>query len=433
MRTLFSLFLSLLALTAITHTAHAQLPYVSQVFIYSSSGNEYIGKYWPANTPAADAVRMDYEAKNANPSSPPMRLFEGCDDLKLRIRLIGTIPDDKVIYMKFRFYDYSSAGGVNTRAAITLPDSVAIPHGVSYFEVPYQINHLPDDQNGGLAAVRGYISNPNGSENSGQTDYVNMFNRFTYHVEYSPRTVQYKGHLRLNIQEASPQIVCSLDGGYTWRKPQDEFSGSIVDKALEAGVIYIKEPNSCLLVTIPFGKGSGGIGEPGNSGDPGSSISRQITMPYIANAIINREQGVHYVSSGGNFVFTIQPTGANAGLVPVVSTNRTGVPDSEGVKIEDNGDGSYTVSILRVQQTITLSIDFATSNKAIDNGNKVWADNDQLYIQSTTNGTANIYNAAGTLVKSTKVSAGEITVVSIPTGFYVVKMSDDKTYKIILR
>lgn len=162
-------------------------------------------------------------------------------------------------------------------------------------------------------------------------------------------------------------------------------------------------------------------------------ISRAVTMPAIANAIVSYEEGIYYIPSMSDFVFTIQPTGTNTGRVPVVTTNRVNVPDSEGVKIEDNGDGSYTVSILCVQQSVTISVDFATGNEVVDKGNKVWADKDMLYIQTATNRIVNIYNAAGVLLKSINIPAGETTGISLPVGLYVVKPDNDKVYKIILR
>jgi hypothetical protein len=413
-----------------TNTVHAQLPLVYQTYIYSSSGEEYFGKYWPTNTDVANAIAIDRAAKQApeNSSYPPMRLFEGCDDLKVRIRISNPISDDTTIYMKFRFT--TSIQDINVRNLVTIPDSVPIPHGVTYFEVPYLVKHMPDDKNGSLIGVKGVITRPDGSDySSSPFDYINIFNRYTYNVEYSARTALHKGYIRLNIQGATPQIVCSFDGGYTWVKPQDEFTGSYLDKALEAGVIYIKEPNSCLLTTIPFGS-HGNIGDPG---EPGIGITRTITMPYIADAILSHEEGTYYVASTDNFVFTIQPTGSNAGLVPLVKTNRTSIPDSEGVKIKDNADGSYTITIIRVQQSITLSVDFATSNESINNGNRVWANDGQLYIQVSANGIANIYQSTGALAKSMIISAGETTSVSLPAGFYIVKLNNGSTYKIVLK
>lgn len=423
MKKQFLLLFSLLATVILSTSVYAQQnpPSILYFYIYSTNGQEYFGKYWPEKTDINEAIAMDQTAKNEN--SGNMRLFEGCD-LKLYIELNRMVPKDTTIYLKMRFNNYSFSGGVDTRAAVNLPDSIPIPGGVTKFEYPYRINHLPEAQDGGLARVEGYTTYPNGAEYSRFPDRANFYNKFTYNLEYNPRTTLHKGYIKLNIKGGTPQLVCSFDGGVTWVKPQEEFTDSYIDKALEAGVIYIKEPNSCHLETIPFGKSSGGIGIP---------IQRAITMPDISNAIVSHDQGIYYVSSTNNFVFTIQPTGANAGMLPVVTTNRTIIPDSEGVKIEDNGDGSYTVTILRVQQAITISVDFATANEAIDNGNKVWADKDMLYIQTASNQIINIYNTAGARVKTMSISAGETKSVALPAGFYIVKTDNEKVYKIILR
>lgn len=339
-------------------------------------------------------------------------------------RLIGTIPDDTTIYMKFRFYDYSNTGGVNTRAAVNIPDSVAIPNGVSYFEIPYTINHIPEDQNGGLAAIRGYIRNPNGSENSGQTDYVNIFSRFTYEYDFQKPAPLFTVFFRLNLKDASPHVICSVDGGFTWDKPKTEYTGADLSKIMETGVFYIKEPNSCHLATISVGKKE-------EEQIPPSAIKRQMNIPYTTNAIISHT-GTFYIASGQNFTFNITPTGTNAGLVPVITTNRTSIPDSEGVKIEDNKDGSYTVTILSVQQSININIDFATTNEAIEGDHKVWTDNKLLYISSTLNSTAFVYNTVGALIKTVVLSADQTASLTLPEGLYIVKLGN-KTYKVVLK
>lgn len=414
---------SMLVFVLLASSAYAQQnpPSLLYFYIYSTSGQEYFGKYWPEKTDINKAIAMDQAAKNDNPSN--MRLFEGCEDLKLRIMLNRTVPKDTTIYLKMRFTDYSNSGGVNTRAAVNLPDSIPIPSGVTYFEYPYKINRLLEAQNGGLAQIEGYTTYPNGTEYSRFSDRANFYNKFTYHLEYSPRTVPETGNFKLNIKGATSHLVCSFDGGVTWEKPQEEYTGSYITKALKVGVIYIKEPNSCLLEAIPFG----------NSNEHGSSsITRPVTLPNIPNAVVSHEQGIHYVSSTNNFVFTIRPTGENAGKVPVVKTDRTSIPDSEGVKIEENGDGSYKVTIMYVQQAITVSVDFATDNESIDGKNKVWANNSLLYITTSANETALIYNTAGILIKTISIDAGETVSVPLATGFYAVQLGD-QTYKVILR
>lgn len=429
MKKQFLRLFSFLALVFLSFSVNAQSnpPHILYFYIYSTNGQEYFGKYWPENTNMNEAITMDQAAKNDNPSN--MRLFEGCEDLKLRIMLNKTVPKDTTIYLKLRFNDYSSSGGVNTPAAVNLPDSIPIPSGVTLFEYPYQINHLPEAENGGMARIEGYTTYPNGIEYSRFSDRANFYNRFTYDVETSWSTSTYLSGVKLKIMGATSHVVYSIDNGYTWRKPENEefieFNEYEMNQIRNAGIIYIKEPNSCILETITFGNNN-------EETPPPSITKRPVTLPHIANAIVSLSQGTYYVPSAQNFVFTITPTGENIGLVPVITTNRTSIPDSEGVQIEDNKDGSYTITILYVQQAVNINVDFATGNGLIEGNNNVWASNSELHISSVSSNFAYIYSAMGTLIKTVTIPAGETITTSLPAGIYIVKLND-KPYKVVLK
>lgn len=252
---------------------------------------------------------------------------------------------------------------------------------------------------------------------AGDTSVVfNVYKRFTTDVSFKRPTVNYAGRLDLNIKNGSPHLFRSLNRGVTWENAYLPFTQSQLANFAEdeGGYVMLKEPNSCWNATIFVGES---VIPPG--------LQREIWIPEISNAVLSVKQGTNYVASRNNFVFTITPTGPNAGMVPVIHTDRISIPDSEGVKVVPNGDGSYTVTIYQVQQSIILTVDFATNNEAIEDAGKVWSVNGQLYVNSAETGVAHIFNAAGTLIKTLKVTEGETVQTTLPLGFYIVTLNNN--------
>ncbi len=125
-------------------------------------------------------------------------------------------------------------------------------------------------------------------------------------------------------------------------------------------MVWLREPNACAEVHFyHFTKDS-----LNNTGFP--SISRMIRIPNVSDAILGTPMGIHFVNSGQDFSFKITPIGENAGKTPVVKTGRISLPDKEGVYIQNNGDGSFTVHIYRVREPLELDISFKSNNS---NGN----------------------------------------------------------------
>ena len=252
-----------------------------------------------------------------------------------------------------------------------------------------------------------------------------VYKRFTANPVFKRPTVGFPGSLNLNVQNGSPHLFRSLDRGLTWENAYLPFSQYQIANLAEdeGGYIILKEPNSCWNATISV-----------SEDDLPPVLERPIWIPEISNAIISGDakEGLNYVFSRNNFVFTITPTGASAGMVPVITTNRTSIPDSEGVKVEPNGDGSYTVTIYRIQEEIRITVDFSTSNESIEDLNKVWSANGQVYVTSGESGYVRFFNAAGKLLKTLKVTEGESMQTAVPLGFYIVTLND-KVYKVTVK
>jgi hypothetical protein len=110
------------------------------------------------------------------------------------------------------------------------------------------------------------------------------------------------------------------------------------------------------------------------------AILRSITLPSVDGAATNPPAGIHRVSSGRDFVFTLTPTGIGTrnSAPPVVRTNRADTPDD--VLVTPNADGTYTVRVYAIRSDITLNIDLTTANTDVA-GDRVWSSGHTLYIR----------------------------------------------------
>jgi len=98
--------------------------------------------------------------------------------------------------------------------------------------------------------------------------------------------------------------------------------------------------------------------------------------------------------------------------------------------MKDNGDGTYTFRVRRVQENLAITLEYTTDANVETVGARVWSENGQLYMTAATAGRANVYNVLGKLNRSVTLSAGETKSVSVPAGIYVVSMNNGKAYKV---
>lgn len=319
----------------------------------------------------------------------------------------------------------AAAGNLVTPEGKALQLSDTLRSGETTVVRAFKIVDEPTFENGaeGYFITNSYDpSNPGVIFTSDTTDVYNFYKRFTTSVKYSQPTVGYAGRLDLGIKDGSPDLFRSLNGGLTWEKASLPFTKSQIANISIGDVVLLKEPNSCWFSEVIVGKE---VGAP--------VIMRPVTVPEVSGAITSPMAGEHYIESREDFVLIVTPTGANVGKVPELKTNRTTVPDSEGVIRVDNGDGSYTFIIRCVQQPLTLSFDFVTGNASIDNGTNVWATSGQLFIYSPEAVAASIYDASGALVKTRNVSAGETAQTLLPSGIYFVSLNNGNAYKVAVK
>jgi hypothetical protein len=257
---------------------------------------------------------------------------------------------------------------------------------------------------------------------------------------YYDRTTQFPGKIEITRTGGSPDLQYSIDG-FHWT----DFPGttaSLTDLEMQnlipGSQILVRERYiACGLYSNSF------IDVPEHQGVLGGVISRPVYIGPVENAtVIPSTSGsgmMHYVPSGKNFVFKIQPTGPNAGLKPTVTTEETRyLPEGvEGITLSENEPGVWTVTILGVQQSLNVNISFgvetesATGTAAVE-GSNVWGADAAVYISSATAGSAGVYSTAGALLKTVAYPAGT-TAVSLPAGFYFVSLNGGDNYKVAVK
>jgi hypothetical protein len=163
---------------------------------------------------------------------------------------------------------------------------------------------------------------------------------------------------------------------------------------------------------------------------PSAPVLRTVVVPAVSGAVTDPPAGTHFIESGEDFVFILAPAPGSAAFaaMPVVRTGRTVEPD--GI-MSDNGDGSYTVRVPSVRQTVELSIDVPSALDAAADPARVLSTGSELRITASAPGEAQVYTLGGVRIKTFRYPAGE-TVAMLPAGHYVV-VAGGMAYRVIIR
>jgi len=296
-----------------------------------------------------------------------------------------------------------------------------LPKGKTMLEIPYELIPGMGDNN----QVQ-FVWEVSDFPIIYDTDVFTLYDEHKITHRYIRPTAGFPGLLEVEITGGSLYMERSLDGGSSWELARDTVSGvalpftkSQIYNLDEASFLIFRQPNTCSgNDTIRLYKSEGL-----------DTIMRQVRIPSVTEAVCSVEPGEYYVSSTSNFVFSL--TNVKAGYVPHISTSRVQVPDSEGVLVERNVDGSFTVTILQIQEHIIVSIDFAVGNELVDDNVHVWGAGGMLYMQSSESANALVHTLSGAFVQNIYLSAGEVFSQPLAKGCYFVTIGK-KTYKVIL-
>ena len=156
-------------------------------------------------------------------------------------------------------------------------------------------------------------------------------------------------------------------------------------------------------------------------------IKTALPMSWIGNTF--------YVSSYKNFTFTV-----TSDEDVIVTTNRNGEYDNDGVSKKSLGSNKYEITIKQIQKDINVKVvkESSTLSQAGDGttgtegpaDNAVWASGGNLYVNATTPGQIAIFQITGQAFKTEFVSGN--STISLPKGMYIVKFNG-KSNKVFIR
>ncbi|MDO4702950.1 choice-of-anchor L domain-containing protein [Tannerella sp.] len=335
-------------------------------------------------------------------------------------------PKNRDRYMHFKFSPEAMRDFTIVGDSI-FPDSVFVAKNRNTpINIPFSVREISESLSGVPVSVYSWFTNATGTTPVIEYDTTTftIYDHPTNDIRYIRQTIGYQGLLDLNIKGGTPYLRVSIDNGDHWQLASSPFTASQLEylKEAEVFVVWLKEPNSCWSQKINVGS---------NIVIP--NITRPILMPDVAGATLSMPMGIHYVNSGNDFSFGITPTGANAGKVPVVETGRKDMPKGGDVNVKDNGNGTFTVTIYKVQTALELNIFFINSNSNTVVGQEaVWSSNGMLYISASAAGKAQVYNVSGAAIRTIAFSVGQ-TGFSLPQGVYVVTLDNGNTYKVVVK
>jgi len=144
----------------------------------------------------------------------------------------------------------------------------------------------------------------------------------------------------------------------------------------------------------------------------------------------NHLNGPYFVNSYNDFTFRV----FSDNPIEVVLKNRYEyvVRQPGGLFWIDNHDGSFDVTIKRVQHDMTIEINSAVPTTATGNeailADIVWAASGTLFVKAANPGTLSVYSITGQLVNQTAVSGSYS--LALPKGLFIVQLNG-KAYKVI--
>jgi hypothetical protein len=294
-----------------------------------------------------------------------------------------------------------------------LPAQVMLPAGQTEVTFSFRTRAVPAGLEGDSVGI---VITPDGLP--GATCRFRLYNRpKAEDVIYIPVTTRYAGYFKL-LKGGSPGLQRSLDGGMHW---SDAWSPASTLEMQNAGKrILFREPDGCETTVIPIEEGVN------------MAVQHRVALPEAEYLNTSPMAGVYSVHGGSDFIFRVKPTGPYAGMPPLVTTDRH-VPDSIGVKVEHNGDGSYEVRIRVVRESVRVTLKVAagtgTGNEGVE-APRVWVSGKQLYIASVRDDEAKVYTLAGILLKRIPVAAGKTVQTPLPSGVYIVKLNRGEVFKV---
>ncbi|MDR1601923.1 MAG: putative Ig domain-containing protein [Tannerella sp.] len=339
--------------------------------------------------------------------------YEGCPQT-VALSFAASAVDRQLTFE----YRNLATGNIVAPDGSPAPVTLTVAAGDTEKEITLQSLRVPAAQEGG----EGEIAVKLGGTPLVTLSGLHFYNRPTPDdVVYISPTTLYSGYLAL-VRSGSPYLQRSLNDGDSWQNAWTPASPTELSNM--GPEVRFREPAGCYEVIIPVSVDA----------TINYSIQRVITLPAVQNIVTVPAGGHSYqVYSGEDFVFQLTPGERYAGMIPEVSTDRRSVPDSIGVVVTPNNDGSFEVRVRVVRETVNIGIRMTSdpnSATADVEAWRVWAADGQLYISAIRSGEAKVYTPTGALVRSISVEAGQTNRTPLAPGFYIVTFNDGSRFKV---
>ncbi|MDR1780388.1 MAG: putative Ig domain-containing protein [Tannerella sp.] len=141
-------------------------------------------------------------------------------------------------------------------------------------------------------------------------------------------------------------------------------------------------------------------------------------------------EGLRYIESGSDFVFTITPENEN--LIPVVTTSRNLAGET---LVTLNDDGSYTFRVQQIRTNINIDViakekESSTSSETIS-ATAIWSAESKLFISAANETAVSVFTLSGALADRFTAPSG-LSSFALPKGVYIVKTADT-VKKLVIR
>ncbi|MDR2120078.1 MAG: T9SS type A sorting domain-containing protein [Tannerella sp.] len=355
-----------------------------------------------------------YNWPEANDELGKDQWYAGCPQT-LKLKFLPDASNPRTVKLTYIGLTKNYIVGTDGKA---IPSEYTLAKNDTVIRIDFMTLTVPDALEGQTGAIVSTIV----GGGLDTTDFFTFYNRPTYSVNYVPPTTMFAGKLDLNLKGGSPHLFRSINGGITWENAWTPLTVTQIANFGYKGQIILKEPHSCCDFVIPIEKYEGL-----------ATIPRPVNIPFLSDADIYPPSGIHFIDSRKDFTVVIRPTGANAGLIPVLTTNRTAIPDSEGVELKGVENGVYTFVIHYVQEDIKLNVNFISPSATTDaDGTEIWGGNGQVHLSSSQAGEVKIYGVSGRQVQAFTLPSAGSSSIALPAGIYVVSLNG-KAYRVAVR
>jgi hypothetical protein len=328
------------------------------------------------------------------------------------------------------------AGSVSTRAAAT--ESYAVYDEANNRLYIYLVDIDVDGLEKELSNIR--ITLLDGVD-VGTGDYeIILYNHPIYLVPNNGvPSINYAGYFSLaGDYPTDGTLVYRLENNTEWTeyRPSTNLKSSEIARLADGELLYfaLQGLGAPTRVFVYKPKTYDNVGGDGGSYLPSLPRNIFISATGDSEALLTFNPGSGQgITTDGNFTFTVTPTqlipGYEISLLFYKDWLTVSNPPTYSGHETPDVNGVFTITLTNIKVSdlqVVVGYRQGVGNANVD-ADKVWANGNTLFINSTTNGIVKVYSIAGSLVKTVKVEANTLTTAELPQGTYIVTLNGKTT------